>query len=144
MDREPRVGVDPEREPDPAKLPECGPTSVPLGRRAAEQPLDDARVRGGDPRCDRKRHLRLLRVFERDQYALAERVLDYQASPTATGAQRIGALVKLLTDQIVSWDVVDDSKNPVPLNEASLRRVPLRVLLRMSEVITGYDDDSPE
>lgn len=51
--------------------------------------------------------------------------------------QRIGAsLIALLKDTLVSWDITDDKGKPLPVTEASLRQLPLRLLGDLVRAIT--------
>ncbi len=43
--------------------------------------------------------------------------------------QRLGAsMIALLTETLTGWDLVDDKGKPLPITEAQLRKLPMRLL----------------
>lgn len=53
-----------------------------------------------------------------------------------TEARRGGAaLIELLSDCLVDWDITDDTGNPLPVSPEVLRRLPLGVLAKLAEAV---------
>lgn len=72
--------------------------------------------------------------------ALAPRVQEYRDSRAAAAdsAGRLKALTSLLAGQLAGWDVQTASGQPAPFNEASLRRLPDPILLKLVDIVLGY------
>jgi hypothetical protein len=70
--------------------------------------------------------------------ALAEDVYEYTQARVDSGKKRLEATVAIVAKHIVSWDVEDGDKKPVPITPATLARVPQPYLDAMLDHVTGY------
>lgn len=75
--------------------------------------------------------------------ALPDRAQEFFDAANRGGKTRSDAVVKLLIDQLVSWDIEDDS-GPAAISEATVRRVPFPVRERIVDMIAGYSGKADE
>lgn len=80
-------------------------------------------------------------VIFRFRPATTAEVAAYQER---AGREPLDAMVQLLASHLVAWDVVDAAGKAALFNAATLRKVPMPVLIRMSDKVTGYDPNSQE
>jgi hypothetical protein len=70
--------------------------------------------------------------------ALADRVQQYIDASNRGGKERSDASVKLLTEHLVSWDVLDDKGEPAAIVDVNLRRVPYPIREKLVDMVCGY------
>ena len=70
--------------------------------------------------------------------ALPERVYDYLRQARDSGKAQMGAIVKLLTEHLVSWSVEDEVGNERPITGEVLRRLHAPIIDRLVDAICSY------
>ncbi len=58
---------------------------------------------------------------------------EIEAAVEAAGKQQRGAINAILVKKIKAWDATDEDGNALPINEASLKMLPPRVTLLLSQ-----------
>ena len=78
--------------------------------------------------------------------ALPERVYEFLKNTKAAGSgkKHQEEVSKLLTEQLVSWDVTDAKDEATPITAAILRRVPHPLLVKLVDHVTGYGEAQGE
>jgi hypothetical protein len=75
--------------------------------------------------------------------ALADRVQQY-LDDCGRAKGRADAIVALLKDHVVSWDVEDALGKPVAVTDVNLRRIPFHVRERLADAVCGYSGGADE
>ena len=72
--------------------------------------------------------------------ALPDKVNDWIVAGKLTGKERTNAAMKLLTDNLVSWDVKAraEDADTVPCLEANWRKLPFPILDKLIDHVAGF------
>jgi hypothetical protein len=72
--------------------------------------------------------------------ALPAACYEFLEASRPGAAARHSAAVKLLTAQLVSWDVTDDKGEVLAVTPANLRKLPMSYMEELINQVTGYGD----